>query len=191
MTIGDIMFVEGIKKVKKPLLIHVDVCSKLITGVPLKDKSEEVCTSAIMQVKAVYAMNKHELKQLVSDHEPGIVPMKDELSKCGIELKLKAPGQKVGLAEVSIRLIREKARATKAGVRAKLGYLPPNQFNMDLCLDFVAVLHWIPNQDMEKTPCEVFTNGQVDYMRDFHVEWGEPIVVKKPKGISSDLKVKG
>ena len=44
---------------------------------------------------------------------------------------------------------------------------------------------------MEKTPCEMFKNGQVDYMRDFCVEWGEPTVVKKPKGISSDLKVTG
>ncbi len=97
----------------------------------------------------------------------------------------------MGLAEVSIRLIREKARATKAGVRAKFGYLPPNQFNMDLCLDTIAVLNQIPKQDIEKTPCEVFTNGQVDYMRDFRAVWGEPIVVKKPKGISSDLKVTG
>jgi hypothetical protein len=75
------MIMEEIKNVKEPLLIHVDVCSKMITGVPLKDKSEEVCTSAIMQVKAVYARNKHELKQLVFDHEPGIVPIEDELSK--------------------------------------------------------------------------------------------------------------
>jgi len=28
-------------------------------------------------------------------------------------------------------------------------------------------------------------------MRGFRVEWGEPVVVKKPKGILSDLKVTG
>jgi hypothetical protein len=55
------------------------------------------------------------------------------LNNNGIELLLKAARQKVGLAEVTIRLIREKARVTKAGVRAKYGYLPPNQFYMDLC----------------------------------------------------------
>jgi hypothetical protein len=181
VTVGDIMFVEGARNVKKPLLIHVDVCSKMITGMPLKDKSEEVCTCAIMQIKAVYARNNHELRQLVFDREPGIVPIEDVLSERGTELKLKAAGQKVGLAEVSIRLIREKARATKAGVRAKFGYLPPNQFNMDLCLDCIAVLNRIPKQDVNKTPYETFTNGQLDYMRDFRVEWGEPIVVKKKK----------
>jgi hypothetical protein len=176
VTAGDIMFVEGARDIKKPLLIHIDVCTKVITGVPLKDRSEEVCTDAIMQIKAVYARNNHQLNQLVFDCEPGIAPTEDELSKCGIELKLKAIEQKVGLAEVSIRLIREKARATKAGMRAKFGYLPPNQFNME---------------DMDKTPYEMFSNNQPDYMRDFRVEWGEPVVDKKPKGISSELKVTG
>jgi hypothetical protein len=36
-----------------------------MTGVPLKDKTEETCTTAVMQTKAVYARNNHELKQLV------------------------------------------------------------------------------------------------------------------------------
>jgi hypothetical protein len=90
---------------------------------------------------------------------------------------------------VSIRLIREKARAMKAGVRGKFGYLPPNQFNMDLCLDCISVLKRIPKPDFEKTPYELFTKNQIDYMRDFRVEWG--VVVKKPKGTLSDLNVTG
>jgi hypothetical protein len=36
---------------------------------------------------------------------------------------------------------------------------------------------------------ELFTGNQTDYMRDLRVEWGEPVVVKKPKEIVSDLKV--
>ncbi len=40
VSVGDIMFVESMNDRKKPLLIHVDVCSKLITGVPLNDKLE-------------------------------------------------------------------------------------------------------------------------------------------------------
>ncbi len=44
------------------------------------------------------------------------------LSSNGIDLRLKAASQKVGLAEVLIRLIREIARATKAGIRVKFGY---------------------------------------------------------------------
>jgi hypothetical protein len=85
-------------------------------GMILKDRSEEECTKAILHGKEVYARNDYELKQLVFDREPGIVPIEEKLLMNGVELKLKAAGQKVGLAEMSIRLVREKARATKAGV---------------------------------------------------------------------------
>jgi hypothetical protein len=98
---------------------------------------------------------------------------------------LKAVGQKVGLAEVSIRLVREKARATKAGVRAQYGYFPLNQFNLDLCLDSISVLNRIPKCGQDKTLHEAFAAKQIDYMRDFQVEWGELIAVEKPKGILS------
>ena len=77
------------------------------------------------------------------DQEPRIVPLEDTLLNNGIDLRLKAAGQKVGLAEVSIRMIREKARATKARIRAKFGYLPPNQFNVDLSLDCILVISQI------------------------------------------------
>jgi hypothetical protein len=59
----------------------------------------------------------------------------------GVQMKFTAAGQKVGLAEVNIRIIREKARSAKAGVRSKYNYLPPNQFNTDLCLDSVQVIN--------------------------------------------------
>ena len=191
LTVGDIMFVETKNNVKKPMLVHVDVCTKLITGVPLQNRTEDECTKAVLQIKSEYQIDGRTMKQLVFDREPGIVPAENELKSKGIELILKAAGQKVGLAEVTIRLIRVKARATKAGVRAKYGYLPPNQFNMDLCLDSIAVLNRIPKAQDAKNPFELFTGKSVDVMRDFRSDWGELIVVKKPKGISSDLSVTG
>ena len=51
-----------------------------------------------------------------------MVAMQEDIEARGVKLILNAAGQKVGLAEVSIRLIREKARATKAEVRAMYGY---------------------------------------------------------------------
>jgi hypothetical protein len=128
---------------------------------------------------------------LVFDREPGIVPNQDVLNANGIELILKAAGQKGGLAEESIRLIREKARATKAGVRIKYGYLPPNQFNMELCMESISVLNRIPKHGQNKTPYELMVGKKIDLLRDIRVEWGEPIMVKKPKGLSSDLRVTG
>jgi hypothetical protein len=84
-------------------MIHVNVCTKFITGVPFKDRTEEACTIT-MQIKAVYSRNERDLKQLVFNWEPRIIPLEYTLLDNGIELKWKAEGQKVELAEVSIRL---------------------------------------------------------------------------------------
>lgn len=70
----------------------MDVCSKFIVGVPLKNKSEEECTTALMQIKAVYAWQNRLIKKLVFDHEPGILPIENVLMEHGIELILKAAG---------------------------------------------------------------------------------------------------
>jgi len=98
------MFVEHTKNIKKPLMIHVDVYTKFMIGIILKDRTEDECTNAILQIIEAYVRNNYDLKQLVFDREPGIVPIEDKLLMNGIELKLKAAGQKVGLAEVSIGL---------------------------------------------------------------------------------------
>jgi hypothetical protein len=180
LTVGDIMFVET-RNVKKLLLVHVNVCTKLITGVPLQNRTEEECMKAVLRIKSEYEIEGWTMKQLAFDREPGIVPAENELRSGGINLLLKAAGQKVGLAEFTIRLIRVKAWATKAGVRAKYGYLPPNQFNTDLCLDSIAVLNRIPKAHADKNPFELFSEKHVDVMHNFHADWGELIVVKKLK----------
>ncbi len=41
IAVGDIMFVEMKSNVKKPLMIHVDVYTKMVTGVPLNKETEE------------------------------------------------------------------------------------------------------------------------------------------------------
>lgn len=168
VTVGDIMFVEIKNNIlKKTLLVHLDdVCTKLITRMPLQNIAEEECTKALLKVQVEYRAKGWTIKQLVFDHEPGIVPAENELKSKGIGLLLKAAGQKVELAEVSIHLIRIKARAAKAGVRAKYGYLPPSQFNMDLCLDRIAVLNRIPKANNDKNPYELFTGKSVDVMHD-------------------------
>jgi hypothetical protein len=47
VTVGELQ-----NDVKKPLLVHVDVFSKIVNGVPLRDKTEEECTRGIMEVAA-------------------------------------------------------------------------------------------------------------------------------------------
>ena len=189
--VADLMFIEGRHEVKTPMYIHVDVATKLIIGYSLKNKTYGEVHRAIEYVDEQHKLMGKKLERLTFDRESAIVVMQDDIEAMGIKLSLKAAGQKVGLAEVSIRLIREKARATKAGVRAMFGYMPANQFNVDLCLDTISVLNRTKREGQMITPYEMFSGDGIDYERDFRCRWGELVIVKKPKGISSDLRVTG
>ena len=123
------------------MYIHVDVATKLIIGYSLKNKTYGDVHRAIEYVDEQHKLMGKKLERLTFDRESAIVVMQDDIEAMGIKLSLKAAGQKVGLAEISIRLMREKARATKAVVRAMSGYIPANQFNVDLCLDTISVLN--------------------------------------------------
>ena len=41
------------------------------------------------------------------------------------------------------------------------------------------------------SPYELFAGERIDYERDFRCRWGDLVIVKKPKGIASDLGVTG
>ena len=107
------------------------------------------------------------------ESESAIVVMQDDIEAMGIKLSLEAAGQKVGLAEVSIRLVREKARATKAGVREMFGYMPANQFNVDLCMDTISVLNRTKRDRQTATPYEMFSGDVIDYESNFRCRWYE------------------
>ena len=71
------------------------------------------------------------------------------------------------------------------------GFIPSNQFNIDVCLDTFSVLNRTMKVGCSGTPYELFTGDKVDQNRDFRCRWGELVIVKKPKGIASDLRTTG
>ena len=117
ITVADLMYVEGNRGVQKPLLLHTDVCTKFVTGVVMSGKDKTDCIDAIIAVKDDCKIKGQRMEEYMFDCEPAIVPLESTLKEHEIELKLKAAGQKVKLAEVNIRNIRIKAWNTKAGVR--------------------------------------------------------------------------
>ena len=52
------------------------------------------------------------------------------------------------------------------------GYMPANQFNVDLCLDTIAVLNRTRRDGQNYTPYEQFSKDHIDYERDFRCRWG-------------------
>ncbi len=76
-------------------------------------------------------------------------------------------------------------------MRDKYGYIPPNQFNMDLCLDYVQIMNRLPKSGQAKSSYEISTGKEIDFLRDFSAEWGKILLVKKPKQLASNLTVTG
>ena len=68
---------------------------------------------------------------------------------------------------------------------------PANQFHVELCLDTISVLNRTVKDGYQGSPYELFTGERINYERDFRCRWGDLIIVKKPKGFSSDLGVTG
>ncbi len=56
VNVGDIMFVEQGANLKKPLLVHVDVNTKLITSLPLNNRTEDEYTKAVECIKMIIAL---------------------------------------------------------------------------------------------------------------------------------------
>jgi hypothetical protein len=46
-------------------------------------------------------------------------------------------------------------------------------------LDSISVLNRILKHDHTKTPYQEMRGKQIDWLRDLHVEWGEPVLPRK------------
>lgn len=184
---GDLMFIELSNQNKSPLMIHVDFGSKAMIGVHLKSKDMNEINRGLDVIRGHYRSHNHELRLLTYDRESALAAAEDTVLEKGVQLQLKAAGQKSGLAEVSISHIRMQARATKAGVIADYRYTPPVQWNKDLASDTISVINCQVRPNYDKSPFELFTGKQPDLLRNFRARWGEPILAKKRRGLSSDL----
>ena len=99
------MFIEGRNGVKTPFYVLVDVATKLIMGYAMTGKTYAEALRDVEFIKEQHNLLEHRLEKLTFDRESSIGAMQEDIEARGIKLILKAAGQKVGLAEVSIRLI--------------------------------------------------------------------------------------
>ena len=154
----------------------------------MKGKTIDHMKSAIQSVLDKLSLAGKKLQSLTIDRESAIAASIDWLEGNKVKLYLKASGQKVGDIEVTIRYIREDARAVKAGVHDDFGYGPPAHWNMDLLRDVVAVRNLLPRDGQDQSPCQLMLGHHFDSERGLRVRWGEPILCKRPSRIASDQR---
>ena len=183
---GDIMFLNS-----TPLLVIVDVDTKCIILTTMGSKKVENLKQSLEHVINIYKTYNNKLNNLVFDREPAVLALENWLLTQQVRLKPKAAAQKVGLAEIMIRLIKDTARTTKLSVRDNYGYTPPSCFDLELCHDTVTTINqWIRDGN-QTSPYQLFTGKSLDKLRDLRANWGEPVVVKRPNQLTTGLLSKG
>ena len=135
---------------------------------------------------------RHPLQILRFDREAAVVTatIEDLVRSKGGELRLTAAGQKLGLAEVSGRIAKDRSRACLAGIKEKYGYTYPNQFLIKLVADVCSLRNQMVRKGCHLSPYQLFfgRGTGLDVERDLRVAIGEIVLAKKPKkGVASHI----
>jgi len=131
---GDIWFLESELGRKVPILLAIDEASSFMfiyvfreaalraTG-PRFMVNDKDMHAALTMLKAVWDGAVNGLELIKFDREPAIASLAIAIfcKSMGIELVLNAAGHKLGLAEGSVRIVKDKGKSVTAGIPDKFG----------------------------------------------------------------------
>lgn len=204
MAQGDVFFIEYMT-FKVPVLLIVCEASMFIYMHTFLDAAARAHGSRVMVraeelhdalegVIRVWENSSHKLRALRFDRESSITStrVRDWLEIKGVELSLTGAGHKLGLAEVCGRIVKERCRATVAGIKEKFGYAYPTKWFVRLVGDTVCIMNRSVRVNCVSSPSQRFfgSNAVFDTRRDLRASIGEVILLKTPKrGVASDISV--
>ena len=169
------VFVDALARAqgKRKLMVNVSELQNALDGLL------SLCSTA-----------KHPLRELRFDRESAIAGTSTAswLQSKGVDLCLTGAGQKLGLAEVSGRIVKNRCRSTLAGILERFGYRYPAKWIPRLVADVVCILNRTARRGESLCPSQKFfrLESALDMLRDLRAPIGEILLFKKPKrGVSS------
>jgi hypothetical protein len=127
----------------------------------------------------------HPLKMLRFDRESAITStdVREYMQQSGIELVLTAAGQKLGLAEVMGKHLKDASRATVAGILQMYGYRFCLKWFTRLIADTVCLFNRTQRRGEVLSPAQKFFTpaSSLDVRRDLRAALGEVLLCKSPK----------
>ena len=157
---GDLFYIEdGVRPI--PVLILICEASKfmflytfLSAAARAKPNAKRVMVTipeievAFSQALVLWAHAGRTMKTIRFDREAAVATndVKAMLLGRGVEVRLTAAGQKLGLIEVSGRIVKERGRATICGIHDRFGYQYSERFYPRLTGDVVKVLKPLPSR---------------------------------------------
>ena len=195
---GDIFFVEADESKRLvPVLIAVCESSMLMYLHVLEDalaraqgKRRLMVNVAEMQsaldgLLHLCITSGHPIGELRFDRESSIAEtiIGPWLQSKGVDLSLTGAGQKLGLAEVCGRIVKNSCRATLAGILERFGYHYPAKWIPRLVGDIVCVLNRTARRGETLSPSQKFFGpaSAMDLLRDMRAPIGEILLFKRPK----------
>jgi hypothetical protein len=143
---------------------------------------------------ATFAGFNRPIRTIRFDREKAVLAesVKELLRSHGIELEPTAAGQHLGTAEVMVRVIKDKDRATAAGIEDRQSYPYPHRFYWPMTADAAKLLNGTPRRGETLSPMQKMRGVEyvLDFQRDLRARIGEVVLVKSPsKGVASHASV--
>ena len=199
---GDIFFVEADEsKLLVPILISVCEASLFMylhvfvdTLARAQGKKRLMVNVSEMQnaldgLTVTCANAGHPIQELRFDRESAIAgtSIGPWLKTKGVDLSLTGAGQKLGLAEVSGRIVKDRCRSTLAGIQERFGYKFPAKWIPRVVADVICILNRTTRRSESLSPSQKFfgKDSAMDLLRDLRAPIGEILLFKKPKRTAS------
>jgi hypothetical protein len=201
---GDVFFIEY-EGPKIPVLLVTCESSKfvymhLFVTAAARARGPRVMVNAaeleqaLVGVVDLWRKAGHSCRVIRFDRESAVTstPVRSWLQLKGVALELTAAGQKLGLAEVMGRVVKDRCRATVAGIKERFGYTFPTKWYPRLVGDTVCVLNRTARRGSSLSPSQLFfgTAAGIDVRRDLRASMGEVLLFKSAsRGVASDISV--
>ena len=109
-NIGDKVHVDIFYIDKQPFMLCVDEFSKYLHVIKLKSRQYDDVHECIDKILRRYKLFKYDIKMLITDNEKSILSLEEDLLEKKVQISAIAPNTHVKLAEVNIKLIKNKMR---------------------------------------------------------------------------------
>eukprot|EP01041_Mallomonas_annulata_P032692 gene32692-55211_t len=179
---ADLFFVEGegyLETVSTPLYML------MITYLGTT-RSAKVILQALKSQIAAYQLENFTVSALLVDGEGGILRIREDIAAMGIKVDATGAGEHVPLAEVFIRVVKERARS----ILHTLPYNLPHILFKHLISYAVMCVNCTPHsQSTTGIPAfEAFRGRKINVAKDFRAAFGDYCMVAKPNlGVDKSL----
>ena len=165
---ADIVFING-----KPRMIVVDHVSGKGDLIIMPSKSQASCCDAFETIIHSYKSNLKVVRMISCDSEKTLISCEKFLNGLGVKLALRIPYEHEKYAERYVRVLRERME-TKI---KELPYRLPAELYDALAVECVRTMNLVPNsKSMPYTPQEMVTDEKFNYLTDFTVPFGMPVL---------------